>query len=539
MAQTNRNIDNMSPFITFCQHVIPLSYDESLSYYETLCALRNYIGEMVKAVNNNADAVTELQNKFTELQNYVDNYFKNLDVQEEINNKLDEMAQDGTLQNIIGAYLELASVLAYNTKSDLKNASNLNNGAFTYTYGTNELLDGYGVFYKIRKLVNTDQVDDENILSLTNYPELIAEKMPNKFLTDLQTNINENITPQIEEINQNLDNLTNKFNTKPILLVIGDSWSSTDSASVSARDGADTWVTKFTELNPDKEVINLSLGATGFCKKSGNTDFITEFTDWATDEENASKLEFVKEIIIYGGINDIDASYNATQIMGAMQTLDDSIKQHTPKAKVYFAYYNHVRRSFTNANYLLFSQVSQKGNSLGWNVFKAYTWLFGNGNDCFASDGYHPNTKGIQRLCGYIMNMLNGGQGDYLTVTAEQVHYIANNYDQAVDGTVTSNLIFNPFLGHLIGSVLFTTSGDWVTVTGVDNRPIYRSITNLGFMTDLDKPCPTNYASDVDGLYMRGGLGYNNGNVGLFFYGSSFKQETHITGLLFECDCLF
>ena len=127
MAQTNRNIDNMSPFITFCQHVIPLSYDESLSYYETLCALRNYIGQMVEAVNNNADAVTELQNKFIELQNYVDNYFKNLDVQEEINNKLDEMATDGTLDEIINVHIfdELNNKVDTNTQNIQTNTQNI------------------------------------------------------------------------------------------------------------------------------------------------------------------------------------------------------------------------------------------------------------------------------------------------------------------------------------------------------------------------------------------------------------------------------
>lgn len=98
----NRNVSTFSPFITYCQHVIPLAYDESMSYYETLCALRDYlVNTVIPAVNNNANAVTELQNAFETLQNYIDNYFKNLDVQTEINNKLDEMASDGSLAKII------------------------------------------------------------------------------------------------------------------------------------------------------------------------------------------------------------------------------------------------------------------------------------------------------------------------------------------------------------------------------------------------------------------------------------------------------
>ena len=90
-----RNVKILSPFVLWCQKVIPLAFDESLSYYECLCALYNYVtNELTPAVNNNADAVTELQN-------FVKNYFDNLDVQEEINNKLDEMVTDGTLDEII------------------------------------------------------------------------------------------------------------------------------------------------------------------------------------------------------------------------------------------------------------------------------------------------------------------------------------------------------------------------------------------------------------------------------------------------------
>ena len=47
------------------------------------------------------DTVDEYIQKFNDLHDYVEDYFDNLDVQEEINNKLDEMAQDGTLQECL------------------------------------------------------------------------------------------------------------------------------------------------------------------------------------------------------------------------------------------------------------------------------------------------------------------------------------------------------------------------------------------------------------------------------------------------------
>lgn len=178
----NTNIEKIKPSGIFTNYIfksIPLAFDESLSYYETLCGLLSYLKNVESVVNNNSDVIIELENTINKLQDFVNNYFKNLDVQEEINNKLDEMVTDGTLTNIIGAYLEINSILAYNTKNDLKNATNLNDGSFTRTYGNTSYNDGFGAFYKIRKLVNTDEIDENKLIALTNYPDLVAEKIPN------------------------------------------------------------------------------------------------------------------------------------------------------------------------------------------------------------------------------------------------------------------------------------------------------------------------------------------------------------------------
>ena len=82
--------------------IIPTSYKDSMSYYECLAWLCKYLEDtVIPTVNQNGKAVEELQALYIELNNYVTNYFENLDVQEEINNKLDAMVQDGTLAEII------------------------------------------------------------------------------------------------------------------------------------------------------------------------------------------------------------------------------------------------------------------------------------------------------------------------------------------------------------------------------------------------------------------------------------------------------
>lgn len=94
-------------FTNYIAKVLPLAFDDSMSYYECLCALLNYINNtVVPDLNNVNDGLAELQEFYEELQSYVNNYFENLDVQEEINNKLDEMTSNGTLTQIIKNYVD-------------------------------------------------------------------------------------------------------------------------------------------------------------------------------------------------------------------------------------------------------------------------------------------------------------------------------------------------------------------------------------------------------------------------------------------------
>lgn len=88
-------------FRFWCQKVLPLVYDDSLSYYELLCKVVDYLNNTIADVNTLGTDVDNLNKAYNELQSYVNNYFSTLDVQEEINNKLDVMAQDGTLSELI------------------------------------------------------------------------------------------------------------------------------------------------------------------------------------------------------------------------------------------------------------------------------------------------------------------------------------------------------------------------------------------------------------------------------------------------------
>lgn len=97
---------NTPPFVRFVCSAIPMVFDDSLSYYEALCALWKYVQGMTDVINNNATLEEEYILKFNELKTFVDTYFDNLDVQEEINNKLDQMAESGELAELIEKYYE-------------------------------------------------------------------------------------------------------------------------------------------------------------------------------------------------------------------------------------------------------------------------------------------------------------------------------------------------------------------------------------------------------------------------------------------------
>ena len=85
--------------------IIPTSYKDSMSYSETLAWFCKYLeNTVIPTLNQNGQAVQELQGLYIELKSYVDNYFTNLDVQDEIDKKLDEMVENGTISDILSNY---------------------------------------------------------------------------------------------------------------------------------------------------------------------------------------------------------------------------------------------------------------------------------------------------------------------------------------------------------------------------------------------------------------------------------------------------
>ena len=119
------------------------------------------------------ETVTEYVEKFNELYNYVHDYFDNLDVQEEVNNKLDEMVEDGVLQEIITTYIQSNVAWTFDTVADMKLATNLVNGSYARTLGFYSIGDGGSALYKIS---NTGTANEINVIAVDSlYATLVPE----------------------------------------------------------------------------------------------------------------------------------------------------------------------------------------------------------------------------------------------------------------------------------------------------------------------------------------------------------------------------
>lgn len=106
MINVNNNytdMKNLTPFkLCVLQNFpfIEVNFD-AVTNYQLLCKVVEYLNNVIDNNNKQNDNITKLEQNFITLYNYVKDYFDNLDVQEEINKKLDEMAADGTLSELI------------------------------------------------------------------------------------------------------------------------------------------------------------------------------------------------------------------------------------------------------------------------------------------------------------------------------------------------------------------------------------------------------------------------------------------------------
>ena len=155
----------------------PAFYDkESGSVLQQTARMYARVNMLIRMFNKlskeTKETVEHYIDEFNTLYNYVHDYFDNLDVQEEINNKLDQMVEDGTLQEIITTYIQANVEWTFDSVADMKTATNLIAGSYAETLGYYNVNDGGKSIYKI---VDTAPATYYETIDSGLYAELIIE----------------------------------------------------------------------------------------------------------------------------------------------------------------------------------------------------------------------------------------------------------------------------------------------------------------------------------------------------------------------------
>ena len=186
------NINVLSPFKLLVLQNFPfIEADfDAITNYQLMCKMTEYMNN----INTNVNTLNENENRvydaFNALIDYINNYFNNLDVQEEINKKLDDMVESGEFQTILNELLVPIEDKVDGIRSDVNiltervdNLVSLPDGS---TAGDAELTDirigGNGVTYssagnavrgQYDALHNTNKHFDKYELNLTFTPGFI------------------------------------------------------------------------------------------------------------------------------------------------------------------------------------------------------------------------------------------------------------------------------------------------------------------------------------------------------------------------------
>lgn len=394
-------------FRYFCQRVLPTVYDDSLSYYELLCKLVAKINEVITADDTRNNAISELQSLFVELKSYTDNYFKNMDMQEEINTKLNDMAQKGELATIISLYLNGINVYGFKTIADMKAANTIGIGSICKTLGDTDYTQGDGDYYFIRHVTTTDVIDEDNLIALTNNPEAVAVRIPNKALDDLVDTLSTTVN-NVSTITNALGTLTNLSTTEKSNLVgaINETYGSIDT-KIANTVGALTDLTTEYKSSVVNAINSVQGDATLNASKIGDianlptTDktsivaAITEIsnattpiskggTGGTTATQARTNLEVLKPYVLFDNSNGTQSTVTLSETSEHFDYLDiyyrdnssnyDSKRIYKPHGKGILL--NTVRQNAPNSKMWIKSAwVSISGTNITWGTERGQTTL--------------------------------------------------------------------------------------------------------------------------------------------------------------------
>lgn len=418
---------NTIPHFKFwCQKVLPLVYDDSLSYMELLSKVISYLNHIIDDVNQIPDFIKDylseeklepiLSELLDELREQIAraNEGKNTTASFDrtkgelvwLDDKLIRMTRNilagdryietstGVTGNFVYTSIEeemktIASSLSSVTTT-LNNEIVNREAADDYLHG---LIDAEveareSDISSVESLINTETTNRE---SADNYLHgLIDTEVTNREAADNYLH---------DQINPN----------KRVYMFVGDSYAEAHYSWESNVVGWCDYCKSYLGLSNSQYLANFA-GATGFCTQNKWYDMINNYVVPEGVE--------VTDIVIGGGYNDKD--YTVSQIMTAIASCATMIRTKYPMARVWLAFMGWDCR---DAQWLGLMNAKtayiQGAGANGWNYIANVDWLGHNytdgvfytttGDSPFGSN-FHPNNNGEKSIARAISTVLRGGQ---------------------------------------------------------------------------------------------------------------------------------
>ncbi len=420
----------------------PAFYDkESGTVLQQVSRMYPKMNELIRVSNT-------VSHEFSELYKYVHDYFDNLDVQEEVNKKLDEMADSGDLATIIAQFLAMAPVFGYDTISAMASATNLADGCIARILGKTSASTGDGCFYKIRTRTGGDTPDGDNLVAIGD--SLVGVKIPNYYL-------NQEITNR-QSADSNLQNQINNLVTPPKKYIfISDSYGGGWSPDGTVAG----WIERLVDMLGLEASDYTTSFEGGFAfGRASEYNFITLLNAIASDED-------VTDIIVGGGYNDRYSTEIAiTEGIGAFETL---AKTKFPNAKVHIAFMGWSKNGDAKSDLRVAYQYYKNACDANPDVrlIPNIQYTLHDYFHCWSSDGYHPNATGHQALAVNMYKYLTQG---YVDVSYDRpVNSITFVNSGGAGGTweCLTHILNDTTTLFMVGTGTFGwSSGNEITITG-------------------------------------------------------------------------
>lgn len=342
------------------QKVLPLVYDDSLSYYELLDKVVRKLNEVIDLVNGIDDTIVS-----------------------EVNSIMNKWIEDGTFEELINqTVLTNLNTKIDNTTAELEEAVEDIGILETRADSTDTAITGIGE--------RIDGVDDR--------------------IDGVDTTLTE-MQNDIDSAESRIASLEERTTALDVYLLITDSYGSDD-----PDNDRTSWCTTFAYLmglTMGTDCFKYQKAGAGFAHNSGEPGSAAgknfcDVLNSAIADMTETERNSVTKLIIGGGVNDWDGT-NADTAVG-INNFDAIAKRYYPNAKIYAICCGWSKRADIRwATLQRYGVYFNAGTAHGWLVHNtAYQAL--QNKSCFVStDDVHPNTTGSTMIAKEIVSLIKGG----------------------------------------------------------------------------------------------------------------------------------